>query len=165
MKQKTVKLFVKINPKELFSFMLWHTYTAPSGLFGLCLSVIALIMLVTGFADGDAFRSAVLLVLGSVFTVVNPILLYMKAKNQAQTNPVYQKEMIYTIDENGITLKAGEATETVEWTKIRKCRKTRVIYMLYTTRIHAILLPLASLKGDKELVEHWINTKVRGKQK
>lgn len=163
MEQKSVKLFVKINTKELFSYMLRHTYTSRSGVFGLILSLIALGLLAVGHAGGDPFQTVVLLILGMVFTVINPIMIYFKAKGQAESNPVYQNEMIYTLDANGITLKAGKAEETVPWENIRKCRKTRVIYILYTTRIHAILLPIESMKGDRELVEKWIDTKVRGK--
>lgn len=163
MEQKPVQLSVKINSKELYSFLLWHTYTTASGLFGLFISVMSLVLLAMGYANGDSFRALALIVLGLMFTVINPILLYKKARNQAVNNPVYKNEMIYILDEKGITLKAGEAEETVEWTRIRKCRKTKVVYILYTTKIHAILLPFSAMKEEKELVEQWIHTKVRGR--
>ena len=163
MEQKPIELHVKISAKELFSFMLRHTYTSGSGLFGLVISLLCLILLGAGYAKGDDFRTVVLLALGLMFTVVNPILLYMKAKNQAMTNPVYKNELVYTLDDTGVTLNGEAATETVEWSKIRKWKKTRILHILYTTPIHAILLPVVSMKGNRAKVEALLESKLKKK--
>ncbi|MDO4554745.1 MAG: YcxB family protein [Lachnospiraceae bacterium] len=163
MDREPVELKVKIGPKELFSFLFRHTYTTPSGIFGLCVSLTAFLLLILGYAKGDDFRMIVLLVLGLLFTVINPIMLYMRAKNQALTNPVYKNELCYTLDESGITLEVGEAKETVAWDKIRRWKRTRVVHILYTTKIHAILLPFSCMKGKEKEVEGWLLAMVRGK--
>lgn len=163
MEQKTIELHVRISAKELFSFMLRHTYTTVSGLFGLALSLICLLLLIAGYAKGDDFRTIVLLVLGLMFTVLNPILLYMKAKNQAVSNPAYKEELFYTLKEEGITLEVGEAQETVEWSKIRKWKRTGILHILYTTPIHAILLPISSMEGKRDEVEALLESKLKKK--
>ena len=163
MEQKPVKLHVKIGTKELFSFLLRHTYTNASGLFGLCLSLLSLVLLGMGYAKGDDFRTVVLLVLGLLFTVINPLMLYAKAKNQALTNPIYKNELLYTLDEAGVTLEVGESKETVAWKQIKKWKKTRITHILYTTKIHAILLPFSCMEGQEDQVFNWLSANVRGK--
>jgi hypothetical protein len=161
MEEKTIELHVKIRTKELFSFLLHHTYTSISGLFGLAVSLISLGILATGYAKGDDFRTIVLLVLGLLFTVINPVMLFGKAKKQALTNPLYKKELVYRLDEKGITLVLEEASETVPWENIRKWKKTGKIEILYTSPIHAVLLPFASMEGKRSEVEALLQERLK----
>ena len=161
--EEGLKLKVKIGTKELFHFLFTHTYTSPSGIIGLCVSIGSLVLLAMGFAEGDDFRMAVLAVMGSLFTVFNPIMLWVKAKGQAVKNPLYKNELIYILSDTGVSLIANGKKETIEWNKIIKCKRTKTVYLLYTTKIHAILLPVAGMTGQKEQVDELITTKVRGK--
>ena len=87
MENKEIRINVRIGTMDLFSFMLYHTYTNLSGLFGLGLSLLSFAMLIGGFAAGDTVKTIILLVLGLLFTVVNPMMLFVKSKQQAMNNP------------------------------------------------------------------------------
>ena len=161
--EKPIELKVKITGKELFSFMMKHTYSRFSGLFGLGLSLVALVLLVMSFGDGDDMKAIILLVIALLFTVVNPLMLYTRAKQQALSNPVYKETLLYTLDESSISLKVNDTEESIEWEKILKWKKTGSVCILYTTDIHAILLPFSCMGDQRKKVETLIESKVRGK--
>lgn len=165
MEQKPIKLNFKIQTKDLFIFMLRHTYTSISGLFGLVLSLISFGLLFAGFAKGDDFKMLVLLVLGLMFTVINPVMIYMKAKNQALSNPIYKNELFYTLDDQGISLSVGNTKDSIEWSQVLKWNKTKGLQILYTTMVHAILLPVSAMNGQEEEVEALLREKLGRKKK
>lgn len=163
MKSKEITLHVNMNTKELFSFMMYHTYSSLYGLGGLAISIISFILLLMGYGKGDDSKLIILIIAALLFTVINPIILLVKAKGQKTSNPVYQNEMLYVLSDQGITVHAGNAQETVQWNKIQKWKKTKVVHMLYTTKINAILIPTASIKGQELEVEDCLKAHVRGK--
>lgn len=163
MENKEIRINVRIGTMDLLSFMLYHTYTTLSGLFGLGLSLLSLAMLIGGFAAGDTVKTIILLVLGLLFTVVNPIMLFVKAKQQAMNNPVYKEILFYTLTDKGIALTVKNSKEAIEWNQVLKCKKTRRVLMLYTTEVHAILLPFACMEEKRAQIEAFIDAKVRGK--
>ena len=162
MENKEIRLNVRIGAKDLFSFMAYHTYYHLSGLFGIGLSLLALVTLLAGLGGDDPVKNIILLVLGLLFTVINPLMLFAKAKQQAMNNPMYKENLCYTLTEEGISLSLKDTTESIEWAQILKFKKTKRVCILYTTQVHAILLPFACMEGNKDKVVAFIESKVRG---
>lgn len=157
------KLKIKITQKALFSFMLHHANTSFSGIFGIGISVLALVILFGGYANVDIMSKCILLFVGLAFTVINPVMMYYKAGQQVKKNPMYQRELNYELYEEGISLVNENKREYVPWSKIVKFKKTKSVLALYTTRIHAVILPTAEFPEQKDEVEAFIRSKVRGK--
>ena len=95
-----------------------------------------------------------------LFTVINPYLLYTRAKAQAAKNPLYKEALVYTLDDAGVHLTVNDKEEVLEWARIKKWRKTSKVCMLYTSKIHAILLPYASMKEQRKEVEALLKAKI-----
>ncbi len=162
--EKRYELDIKITTKDLFSFMIHHSNTSFSGIFGLILSVGALILLFTGYAQGNDMGNLVLLFLGLCFTVINPLTMYKKAMDQVKNNPMYRDELHYVLDETGVSLVKENKTESIEWNRILKFKKTKRVFALYTTGVHAVILPTEGFEGQREEVETFIKSKVKGKK-
>ena len=162
MENKEIRLNVRIGAKDLFSFMAYHTYSHLSGLFGIGLSLLALVMLLSGFGGDDPVKNIILLILGLLFTVINPIMLFVKAKQQAMNNPVYKEILFYTLSDKGISLSIKNTKESIEWAQVLKFKKTKRVCILYTTEVHAILLPFSCMEGNGDKVVAFIESKVRG---
>ena len=158
--EPSIELNVKIGTKELFSFLMKHTYSGLSGVIGLVISVAALVLFLLGFAEGDPFRIVVLLFLASLFTIVNPAMLWVKAKGQSVKNPLYKDELHYFLNEKEVGLNVNGKKEVIEWSRIMNCKKTKSVYILYTTKIHAILLPVSGMNENKEKIDDLIARKV-----
>ena len=78
-------------------------------------------MCVTGMGAADGQSNMIFgIVLIVLFVVVNPLMLYVKAKKQAIENPVYKMKTYYTLNEDGIFVELGEDSATIEWARVLK---------------------------------------------
>ena len=50
----------------------------------------------------------------ALFVVINPLMIYVKAKKQAIENPVYKNPTYYTLRDDGIFVELGEESATIE---------------------------------------------------
>ncbi len=161
METKPIRIEAKIDAGVLFSFMLRHTYTTFSGLFTIVLGLGAFGLFFQSLSGNDDTKKLILLIIALLFTVGNPYLLYKKAKEQAKRNPLYKEALLYTLDEAGIHLSLDGNEESLDWSRIKKIRKTSKVCILYTSKVHAILLPYKDMKDQKEAVEALIQSKLK----
>ena len=142
-----IKLKIELTVKELFDFLISHTYSSFSGYVGVILSICALI----GFGyswDNEAMNPAykfVLLLTGLLFTVIQPVMLYNKAKAQVKQNEAINKPLEYTITEAGLNVACGEDSVDYDWNQIMKISSTKTSVLIYTSRIRAFVLPKREL--------------------
>ena len=90
-----MKFTTNIKTNELFQFLLRHSYAGISGKVGLVISLAAAVMFLRGISDfaGNETKMIVLGFLALLFTVVNPVMLYTRAKKQKLMNPAYKNAM------------------------------------------------------------------------
>ena len=95
-----------------------------------------------------------MIVMASLFTVVNPILIWMRVKLQAKTNESFKKPLTYTVDEAGITVSQDDRSDSVKWDQIWKAVKYGKQVVVYMTTVRAFVFPIACV-GDNygKLVE------------
>ena len=160
METQPIKIKAKIDAQILFSFLLRHTYTSLSGIVGLIISAVAFVFFFISLNGSNDFQKVILLLAALLYTVINPYMLYMKAKAQSVTNPLYKETLVYTLDDAGVHLTVNGKEESLEWSMIEKWRKTRKVCILYTSKIHAILLPYGAMNGRREQVESLIKEKL-----
>lgn len=138
---ETVEFNTKVGEKELFHFLMQHFYMSFSGIFGLILSLGAFILFIFSIGNGEKLQLILLLVMSLLFTVVQPLQLKIKAKQQAKKNPVFQESLHYLVNDKGITLSQKQEKATLEWNAIRKVVETKKAFFVYMTVINANILP------------------------
>lgn len=161
METKPIRIEAKIDAKVLFSFMLRHTYTSFSGILTILIGIGAFVLFYQSLSGNDDTQKLILLIIALLFTVGNPYLLYKKAKDQAKRNPLYKEKLVYTLDDVGVHLNVEDKEETLEWPRIKKWKKTGKVCILYTSKIHAILLPYKDMGEQRKAVEALIQSKVK----
>lgn len=146
-----IEFDIKMRTKDMYKFLLCHTYSSFSGWFGVILSLIALGLLVMDFDGYDDAAKLVLIMIALAFTVLNPLMLLSTAKRQVLTNAVYKKPLHYTLTEEGIAVSQDDQEETMLWDRIRKVKQFGGVYIVYTSKVHAFIFPLDQLGevGDK----------------
>ena len=152
-----MKFTTNIKTNELFQFLLRHSYAGISGKVGFVISLAAAVMFLRGIPDfaGNETKMIVLGFLALLFTVVNPVMLYTRAKKQKLMNPAYKNAMEYELDEEGIKLYAGGQEGGIPWNRIIKIKESGSLYMLYTTRINAFLWPKKDMGArEKEIMDY-----------
>ncbi len=162
--EEQIEFDVKMKTKDMYQFLLYHTYGRISGWFGVLLSVISIIMLVTGFDTYDDAGKMVLVVIALAFTVVNPLMLLSKAMQQVANNPTYKKPLHYAVTNEGITISQDEQSQTMSWENIKKVKQFSNVLIVYTSKVHAFVFPLDQLTGCGDALKKCIDIHYAGKE-
>ncbi len=157
-----MKFKTQLTAKDIFKFSFVYTYFGMSGILAVFMICIGGFMCARGIilnqGTSYTFMGALLIIL---FIVVNPIMLYLKAKKQVMTNPVYQQPSYYTMKDEGIFVQIGEETGTIEWGRILKIRHMMGLYILYTGRQQAFVFPEEAMGSQKDAVSRYIEEHVK----
>lgn len=149
---------INLTTSELYLFSMRHTYSGISGIFGLIISFGSLVAVGLRYKYLDKSAIAALIVIGLLFTVVQPVMLYFKARTQVKRNENIKGCLHYVFSEDGITVAQGEQQATVKWYEIRKRVVTKNAMYLYMSPVRAFIFPKSQC-ADKfdELVRFTID--------
>ncbi len=129
-----LELDVKVEAKDLYDYMMAHTYASPAGILGSCLGGLGVVM---GFMTSQW----IYLILGVVILLYLPWTLNIKSKQQVLNNPAFKNPLHYVLDENGITVSQGEETQSQAWENMYKAVSTTKSIIVYTSPVNATIFP------------------------
>lgn len=158
-----MKFETKLSAKDIFKFSLAYTYMGFSGILAIAMVIIGIYMCVIGVAqDKGASYIGMGIMMIALFIVVNPLMLYSKAKKQVMTNPVYQKPSVYEMKEEGIYVEIGDDSGTITWDRIQKVRHFMGMNVLYTGKQQAFVFPDEAMGEQKDEIMEFVKTHVHG---
>ena len=140
---------VNMTYKALLSYVLNTNYQSVAGIVSLGLSFASIVVLILFWGQLSGRSKALLLFMGLLFTVINPLLLAFRTFKQFKLSPSYKKTIIYEFRDDGIGITQGEQTMTLTWDRIVRLLMTNTMIAIYTNRIHAFVIPLSELGGDR----------------
>ncbi len=139
------KFEVKVTTMDMFDFMMYHNYSSFGGKLSFLFSVVMLIVAIIKYNDFTTTQFAVMLVLGLLFTVINPLMLFVKSIKQAALNPMFRKGLTYNLDKDKIVISQGEVSNEVPLSEVTKVVETRRSTFVFVTRVRAYIWPKSSL--------------------
>ncbi len=148
---------VNMTTGKMYDYMLRHTFTSFAGVVG---EVLGIVLVVGFFVTGQWLY----LIAGVVCVVYQPIALYMRARRQVNSNEVFKTPLHYTLDDEGITVKSGDNTDSLPWEKMYKAVSTNRSVILYTGRVNACIFPKDDMGDRKDEVIRIISTHMDPKQ-
>ena len=164
---KEVKFSVQVTVKDMFAFLMHHSYRGVSLLADAIVTFGAIGMLVAGFGKGDAVKTVALVFVALLFTVVHPLQLYNRARKQVTKNEVFKKPLDYVLTDEGITLSQGEETQSFAWEDVFQIREYKSQILVYTGRMYACIWPkraLADCETEvREMFKAHLSANVAGK--
>lgn len=126
---------------DMYRFLMMYSYQGFRGIVNLMISIGAIVLLIYGADDGYAFNKALLILIAALFTIINPILLYLKAAKQVKLTPMFQQPLNYTVNEQGISVKLKEEEMALAWPDVYKIVETRKDFYFYMSFNRAHILP------------------------
>ncbi|MCI8770379.1 MAG: YcxB family protein [Lachnospiraceae bacterium] len=132
---------ITLRTKELFLFTLRHTYFSISGVFSLIISLGSLFICLVEFQDFQAATIMALLFIASLFTVIQPLMLYIKCRMQIKKSDNINSSLHYTLSDQGITVRQNEQEAAVKWYDIRKVVQAKQGLYLYMSPVRAFIFP------------------------
>lgn len=147
---KTVDVTLHITAKELWIFSMYHANAGFMGIFNVLFSLAALYLLIFRWGSTTVPYRCLLVVCALIFTVWQPLLLWMKAAKQAK-RPAVKNPMRLRFDDETLTVSQEENAADFTWEQMGRLDAKPSMYILYMDRIHAYLIPKKAL-GDQEEV-------------
>ena len=164
---KEVKFSVQITVKDMFLFLLQHSYRGATLIADAIVTFGAIGLLVTGFGKGDPVKTGALILVALLFTVVHPLQLYFKARKQVTKNDVFKKPLDYVLTEEGITLSQETEAQSFTWADVYQIREHKSQILVYTGRVYACIWPKRALEECEEEVREYfrkyLSAQVAGK--
>lgn len=138
---KEIEFDVTLRAKELYFFTMRHTYCSISGVFSLIISLGSLGICLWEFQSFGKTTILALLFIASLFTVIQPVLLYIKCMMQVKKSKNINAPLHYTLAEEGITVRQAEQEAEVKWYEIRKMVLAKGGLYLYMSPVRAFIFP------------------------
>lgn len=160
MEQNEISFLVKMNTREIYRFTMYHLYHGYSGMIGITISAIALIVLILKYGTLEPQLKSILILLAAWYILIDPIILYFRARKQARRNKAYQKDLSYKLFEEGITVSQEEISQTVAWDMVAKVVETKKQLIVYTNRVNAFIFPKDCIGENLEAAKQLISQKV-----
>ena len=158
-----VKVKVEMTVKNMYDFLLRHSYCSVSGMIGVIFSISAIGVLIAKYpvlSNGQK----ILLIFGSLlFTVINPIAIYFSSVKQVKLNPTFRDELVYAIGDEGVTVQQNKQELLVTWSEVQKVVETRYNIIIYLTKVRAFVLPKENCKEQMVELKALIRQHVTGK--
>ena len=143
-----IRLELKLGHMDLYTFLMYHSYCGLTGIIGILLSAYCLVQGIFQIAKGETnSMTAVLMLVGVWFIVINPLSMFGKAATQLKTNSSLQKPITYFFNEKGMLQEQGEVRTGCKWSLITKTVFLKRIWILYAGKVRGTILPVAQL-GD-----------------
>ena len=150
--EKEVKVEINLRAKDLYSFLMRHTYTSFSGLFGVVISLFCLVLIITNYNKYDTMHIVALSIV-VLYSVLQPAMLYVKAHKQAKNNGNISAALEYTCNDDGIRIRQGEQQVQVMWIEIRKVVQTAKRIYVYMSPVRAFIFPESQCGGQYEALK------------
>lgn len=151
-----IKATITTDVRDLYSFMLQHTYRCAGGVLSLLFSIGAFILLLNCFTAVGTEYKIILVICSALFTIINPLMLWQRAKRQVKRNPGFCAPIEYTFTGKGFTMQQGETKATAEWRDLWKIRDGKKYLYLYGNTVRANIIPKKQLGAQAQELSRMI---------
>jgi len=145
-----IKATVKVKASDMFCFLMHYSYASMAGIISFLFSIGSIVLFFVMWGKLQPAYMLILAVLGLLFTVINPAMLYKKAKKQVATSLALKEPISYVFSEKGIHMEMGKEKADLKWTDILKVKKVCGRYLFYINHIRANVVPAVSLEGGAD---------------
>lgn len=137
---------VDITVKDLYKFLLNNTYRKATGIIWIIFSIIVVGVTVYTWGDVEYAYSGLMILLASLYTVINPVMLYFKARKQVKRTKAFSETLHYTVDAEGIKISQGEENAEAVWDDMWKAVKYGSQIVVYANVVNAFIWPVRCLE-------------------
>ena len=136
-----LELDVKIEAKDLYDYMVAHTYAKPFNILASCFGGLLVVV-------GVMTSKWIFAIGGIVLLLYLPWTLFLKSRQQAINNPAFKQPLHYVLDDTGITVSQGDVSQSQTWDNMYKAISTTKSIIVYTSPVNATIFPRRAMGQD-----------------
>ena len=154
------KYTYRTTARDLWQLSMYYIYGSLAGLCNIIFTVAAFAL---GFSRWDQAQGIVrcLIVLECcLFTVIQPLMIYAKAKKQAAG--ITQDTQV-SIDDNGLYIRVGDDTSQLPWKSVKRISRKPAMIIIFSDTTHGFIFTNSVLGNEKEEFYRYASSKVEGR--
>ena len=151
------KFNYKISALDLWKLSMQGTYGSMVGVSNIIFTIAMLILGVKFWGDASNFMKILLIIGISLFTVIQPIVVYIRAKKQVATT---SQDMEISFDDQGIHVRTLDQVSDIKWNTIDRIIKKPSMVIIYTSAKHGLLITNKMLGNEKEAFYDYVVSKI-----
>lgn len=144
---QSIEIDVQLDKKTLNRFLIRNNFLRAGGVIGLLISFAAIVGLILFWNYFGNAQRIILIFLGLMFTVIQPVTLLMKGWEQLKKG-AFREPFHYKFSEEGMEIVNIAGTANVDWENIRRVVVTKEALYIYMNSVSALIIPRAEC-GDK----------------
>ncbi|WP_330583683.1 YcxB family protein [Geosporobacter ferrireducens] len=143
---------------DLWQLSMYGIYGSMVGVCNIIFTVAMLLLSSKFWGDVNSLMKILFIIAICLFTVIQPAIVYMRAKIQVATIP---QDMEIGFDDNGIHVKAGNQNSDLKWNTIKGVSKKPTMIVIFSTTKHGFVLTNKVLGKQKEAFYDYIVSKIQ----
>lgn len=150
----------KLDAKDIWWFSFYHSNKGFLGIFNILFSLACFFN--AFFNKGLSTSHVVLLIFcGLIFTVIQPVILFLKSLKQAKTDAIKAGVNIVFTDDD-IKVSRADTALDIAWDKVYYCMLRPNMIVIYFDNIRAYVIPRRYYLGqEKEVIEFLKSKSIR----
>ena len=148
------KYTYRTTARDLWQLSMYYIYGSLAGLCNIIFTVAAFAL---GFSRWDQAQGIVGCCL---FTVIQPLMIYAKAKKQAAG--ITQDTQV-SIDDNGLYIRVGDDTSQLPWKSVKRISRKPAMIIIFSDTTHGFIFTNRVLGNEKEEFYRYASSKVEGR--
>lgn len=143
---------------DLWQLSMYSTYGSMVGVCNIIFTVAMLLVAAKFWGDVNIFIKILLIIVICLFTVIQPAVVYMRAKKQVATVP---HDMQIGFDDNGIHVKTEKQNSDLKWNTIKGVSKKTSMIVIFSTTKHGFVLTNKVLGKQKKTFYEYVVSKIQ----
>ena len=157
MRDMTYKFNYQTSAFELWQLSMYGTYGSMIGVCNIIFTAAMLLLAAKIWGDINSFIKILLIVGISLFTVIQPLAVYIRAKRQIATVP---QDMEIGFDDNGIHVKTSNKYSDLKWSTVKGVTKKSSMIIIFTTAKHGFIISNKMLEKQKDDFYDYVVSKI-----
>lgn len=153
----TYQYTYKTTAADLWQLSMYYTYGSRVGICNLIFTFAMIALGVSKWQEAPAFYRCLIVAGCLLFTVIQPSLIYVKAKQQAAS---IIGETQVGFDDGGMHVVFNGKRSSISWNKIKKVSKKPTMIVVFSDTTHGFVLTNRVLREDKAALYDYLAAKV-----
>ena len=151
----------QVQPSDLWQLQMYYTYSSYLAIINVIFIISSAALLYALWGNAPWWLRLLLLFFLSLFTVIQPTGVYLRAKKALKDN---HDTLQITLNDQGIEVVLGDQKEFKNWSQVQGIVIKPTLVAIYTDKNHGYILTNRILKDTKTQFRAFIKTK-RGTRK
>ena len=146
----------QVRPSDLWQMQMYYTYSSYLSIINVICILSSIALLYSLWATAPWWLRIMLLLFLSLFTVIQPLGVYRRAKKVLNENT---DTLQLTLNDQGIEIIVGDRKEFKNWNQIQGIVLKPTLVAIYTDKNHGYILTNRILKDSKKEFRAFVKEK------